>query len=52
MDVQVDPRPGTKDLSSIATDVVWVSAVAQIQSVAQELPHDTGVALKLKKIKK
>ena len=32
--------------SSIVTAATWVTAVAQVQPLAQELPHATGVAKK------
>ena len=35
--------------SSIAAAVVQVTAIAQIQSLAQELPYASGVAIKKKK---
>ena len=35
--------------STVATAVAQASAVAQIQPLAQELPHATGAALKRKK---
>ena len=34
------------------TAVAWVTAVAQIPSLAQEFPYATGMAIKLKKKKK
>ena len=34
--------------SSIAKAVVWVTAVAQIQPLARELPYAVGVAIKKK----
>ena len=37
--------------SGIATAELQVAAVAWIQSLAQELPYDTGAAVKLKKKK-
>ena len=44
-----DPQPGQwVKGSSIATAVGWVTAVARIQSLAQELPYAAGVAIKLK----
>ena len=38
--------------SSVAAAMVEVSAVAQIQSLAQELPYAVGAAIKLKKLLK
>ena len=35
--------------SGIATAVVWVAAVAQIQSLAQGLSHAVGITIKEKK---
>ena len=32
--------------SSIVTAAAWVAAIAQIQSLAQKLPHATGAARK------
>ena len=34
--------------SSIVTAVVWVTVVAQVQSLAQELPHAVDMAKKKK----
>ena len=38
--------------SSLTVPVVWVAAVAWIQSLARELPYAAGVAIKKKKKKK
>ena len=35
--------------SGIVTAAAWVTAVAQVQSLARELPHATGEAKKRKK---
>ena len=35
-------------ISGVATAVVWVVAVAQIQSLAQELAYAGGEAIKIK----
>ena len=32
--------------SSVVTTVAWVTAVAQVQSMAQEVPHASGAAKK------
>ena len=38
--------------SGIAASIAQIAAVAWIQSLAQELPYATGVAIKIKKKKK
>ena len=50
MEVRVQPSP-TQWVkgSSIAAAMAWVTAEAQIQSLAQELPYAMGTAIKKKK---
>ena len=35
--------------SGVVTAVVWITAVARVQSLTQELPHAVGIAKKRRK---